>query len=131
MSSTAGYSHTVRLNESHLCQDMVPIHRIVRRKIFNLNIGVYLWQNRVCWTLHCLCRPLCIFERCQDSNPESCHSKQARYLLSHPSLSKSVFNTKFYFFITVLFYPLECRKTLDQLPCLQPWLSPLLLGQLA
>ncbi len=28
----------------------------------------------------------CIFERCLDSNPESCRSKQARYQLSHPSL---------------------------------------------
>jgi hypothetical protein len=29
--------------------------------------------------------PFYIFERCLDSNPESCHSKQARYQLSHPS----------------------------------------------
>jgi hypothetical protein len=36
-------------------------------------------------SLLCLCRPFCIFERCLDSNPESCRSKQARYLLSHPS----------------------------------------------
>jgi hypothetical protein len=27
----------------------------------------------------------CIFERCLDSNPESCRSKQVRYQLSHPS----------------------------------------------
>jgi hypothetical protein len=27
----------------------------------------------------------CIFERCLDSNPESCLSRQARYQLSHPS----------------------------------------------
>jgi hypothetical protein len=27
----------------------------------------------------------CIFERCLDSNPENCSSKQARYKLSHPS----------------------------------------------
>ncbi len=30
------------------------------------------------------CRPFCIFERCLDSNPESCHRKQARYQISHP-----------------------------------------------
>ncbi len=28
---------------------------------------------------------LYIFERCLDSNPESCRSKQARYQLSHSS----------------------------------------------
>jgi hypothetical protein len=33
----------------------------------------------------CLCRPFCIFERCLDSNPECCRSKQARYQLTHPS----------------------------------------------
>ncbi len=27
----------------------------------------------------------CIFEKCLDSNQESCRSKQARYQLSHPS----------------------------------------------
>ncbi len=32
-----------------------------------------------------LCRSFSIFERCLDSNPESCRSKQARYQLSHPS----------------------------------------------
>ncbi len=37
--------------------------------------------------LLCVCRPFCIFEGCLDSNPESCHSKQARYQLSHPWLS--------------------------------------------
>jgi hypothetical protein len=30
----------------------------------------------------------CIFEKCLDSNPESCYSKQARYQLSHPSPKK-------------------------------------------
>ncbi len=39
----------------------------------------------VYWPLLCLCRPFCIFERCLDSNPESCRSKQARYQLSHPT----------------------------------------------
>ncbi len=33
----------------------------------------------------CLCRPLCIFERCLDSNLESCRSKQARKLRAQPS----------------------------------------------
>jgi hypothetical protein len=32
----------------------------------------------VCWPLFCLCRPFCFFERCLDSNPESCRSIQAR-----------------------------------------------------
>ncbi len=32
-----------------------------------------------------MCRPFCMFERCLDSNPESCLTKQARYQLSHPS----------------------------------------------
>jgi hypothetical protein len=48
------------------------------------------WRAGVCWSLLCLCRPFCIFERCLDSNPESCRSKQARYynLATHlPSYS--------------------------------------------
>jgi hypothetical protein len=36
------------------------------------------WRARVCW-------PFCTFERCLDSNPESCRCKLARYQLSHPS----------------------------------------------
>ncbi len=36
----------------------------------------------MCSPLLCLCRPFCSFERCLDSNPESCHSKQARYKFS-------------------------------------------------
>ncbi len=36
-------------------------------------------RARMCWPLLCLCRPFCIFERCLDSIPESCRSKQARY----------------------------------------------------
>jgi len=49
---------------------------------------------RMCWPLHCLCRPFCIFEM-SDLYPESCRSKQTRYCnlathlpnqLSHPSL---------------------------------------------
>jgi hypothetical protein len=48
------------------------------------------WRARVCWPLLCLCRPFCIFERCLDSNPESCRSKQhftnlATHLLDWPS----------------------------------------------
>ncbi len=39
----------------------------------------------MCWLLLCLSRPFCIFERCLDSNPESCRSKQARYQLTPPS----------------------------------------------
>ncbi len=43
------------------------------------------WWARVCWPLLCLCRPCCIFERCLDSNPESCRGKQAHCQLGHPS----------------------------------------------
>ena len=32
---------------------------------------ICFWRATVCW-------PFCIFERCLDLNPESCHSKQAR-----------------------------------------------------
>jgi hypothetical protein len=42
----------------------------------------FFWRATVCWPLLCLCRPFCIFERCLDSNPESCRSN---YQLSHPS----------------------------------------------
>jgi hypothetical protein len=48
---------------------------------------IFFWRARVCWSLLCLtgmCHPFCIFERCLDSNPESCRSKQARYQFSHP-----------------------------------------------
>jgi hypothetical protein len=44
----------------------------------------FLLQARVCWLLLCLCRLFCIFEM-SGFEPESCHSKQARYQLSHPS----------------------------------------------
>jgi hypothetical protein len=38
----------------------------------------------VCWPLLCFfVAQFCIFGRCLDSNPESCHSKQARYQLRH------------------------------------------------
>ncbi len=33
----------------------------------------------MCWPFFYLCCPFCIFERCLDSNSESCRSKQARY----------------------------------------------------
>jgi hypothetical protein len=47
----------------------------------------FLGRAKVCWPLLCLCRTFCIFERCLDSNPESCCSMQGRYELSHPSPS--------------------------------------------
>jgi hypothetical protein len=51
---------------------------------FNTFFYIFFWRARVCWPCHCLCRTFCIFERCLDSNPESCHSKQACYhQLSH------------------------------------------------
>jgi hypothetical protein len=54
-------------------------------------------RARVCWPLQC--RPsFGIFERCLDSNSESCRRKQARYLPSHPSpcnlTSLSLFKAK-------------------------------------
>ncbi len=48
------------------------------------NIFLIFWRARVCWLLLCLCRPFCMFERCLDSNPESCRSKHACYQLSQP-----------------------------------------------
>jgi hypothetical protein len=53
------------------------IHNIL---LYIFLIGIYFWRARVFWPLLCLRRPFCIFERCLDSNPESCRSKQARYL---------------------------------------------------
>jgi hypothetical protein len=47
---------------------------------------IFFGRVIVCWLLLCLCRQFRIFERCLDSNSESCRSKQARYQLSHPSL---------------------------------------------
>ncbi len=46
---------------------------------------IFFWRTKVCWPLLCLCRPFCSFERCLDSNQESCRCNQARYQLSHPS----------------------------------------------
>ncbi len=46
---------------------------------------VYFLRARVCWSLLFFCRPFSIFERCLDSNPESCLRKQARDQLSHLS----------------------------------------------
>ncbi len=42
------------------------------------------WGARVCWPLLCLCRPFGTLERCLDSNPESCRSKQATNLVQTP-----------------------------------------------
>jgi hypothetical protein len=57
--------------------------------LFSLNIlklEIFLYIFGVCWPLLWLCRPFCTFERCLDSNQESCCIKQARYQLIHPSL---------------------------------------------
>ncbi len=52
---------------------------------------VFFNGARVCWPFFCKCRPFGIFERCLDSTPKSCRSKQARYQLSHPiSLERKV-----------------------------------------
>ncbi len=45
------------------------------------------WRARVCWPLLCLCRRFCIFERCLDSNLESCRSM--RILGSVPLTNES------------------------------------------
>ncbi len=50
------------------------------------------------WPLLFLCRPFCIFERCLDSNPESCHSKQARF----PTFSYTALFKLFYYIQAVL-----------------------------
>jgi hypothetical protein len=42
------------------------------------------------WPLFCLCCLFCIFERCLDSNPESCRSKQVHYQLSHQIPAKNI-----------------------------------------
>ncbi len=47
----------------------------------------------MCWPLLCLCRAFCIFERCLDSNPETCRSKQRRYQLRHPSFTLNIFTS--------------------------------------
>jgi len=47
----------------------------------------FFLRARVCWPLLCLCLPFCIFERCLDSNPESCLSRQVPNPLSHSSPS--------------------------------------------
>ncbi len=44
-----------------------------------IDLSQIFWRARLCWPLFCLCRPFCIFERCLDSNPESCCRKQACY----------------------------------------------------
>jgi hypothetical protein len=38
------------------------------------------WPARVCWPLHYLRRPFCIFKRCLDSNPESCPVPQPAHV---------------------------------------------------
>jgi hypothetical protein len=38
------------------------------------------WRASVSWPLLCLCRPFCIFERCLDSNPESCSNAYFIYM---------------------------------------------------
>ncbi len=47
----------------------------------------------MCCPLLCLCCPLCIFEICLDSNPESCRSNQGRNQLGHPFILTKGLNT--------------------------------------
>ncbi len=65
----------------------LPRHRWKKFKNFTkweMLFCIFFWRARVLANPG-LCRPFCIFERCLDSNPESCCSNQARYQLSHPS----------------------------------------------
>jgi hypothetical protein len=61
----------------------IPVSVVVGRNVFYCTSDI-LWCIHlfflyiVCSPLLCLCRPFCISERCLDSNPESCRSKQAR-----------------------------------------------------
>ncbi len=57
-----------------------------RRLFFGAENGMLIYSRvsvdlggraRVCWPLLCLCRPICIFERCLASNPKSCHCRRA------------------------------------------------------
>jgi hypothetical protein len=58
---------------------------IITRNFNKKDIFLYIfWRARVCLPLLCLFRPFCIFERCLDSNPESCRSNQ----VCHPSPKK-------------------------------------------
>jgi hypothetical protein len=44
---------------------------------FSFFLFLYIFcRASVCWPFLCLCRPVCIFEICLDTNPESCRSKQ-------------------------------------------------------
>ncbi len=74
---------------------------------------IFFWRARVCWPLLCLCRPFWIFERCPDSNPESCRSKQARYQPSHLSPPKKYLSSAFAdgttFFGLFLCFCIFCR----------------------
>jgi hypothetical protein len=62
----------------------LPRANTAKRFLLNIFLNIVL-RAIVCWPLLCLCRPFCIFEKCLDSNPETCSSRQARYKLSHPS----------------------------------------------
>jgi hypothetical protein len=47
----------------------------------------FIFMAGLSWLVTFLLMSLILyFQRCQDSNPESCRSKQARHQLSHPSL---------------------------------------------
>jgi hypothetical protein len=63
----------INTNEKAVCMTFFHVNKTVP--------GV-IWQPRVCWPLLCICCPFCIFERCLDSNSESCRSKQKRYHLA-------------------------------------------------
>ncbi len=49
-------------------------------------IVFFFFRGRVCWPLLCICRQFCIFQRCLDSNTESCRavaSRRATNLATH------------------------------------------------
>ncbi len=51
-------------------------------------IGWFMFRKCVGHSFLCLCRPFVIFERCLDSNQESCRSKQAGYIKEKITASK-------------------------------------------
>ncbi len=52
----------------------------------------------LCWPLLCLCHPFSIFERCLDSNPESCRRKHGRATNLATHLPTTFFRRIFWFF---------------------------------
>jgi hypothetical protein len=54
---------------------------------FSIIFNIFVWRARMCWPLHSLCRPFCIFERCLHSNPDTCSGSKAVTSDQSPALS--------------------------------------------